>query len=64
MREKTDFAQRAQLQSQANKGMNEHWRIMNGSLKSDQQDKGELYAKAGIVEYWIVDIDHQLIHVH
>lgn len=38
--------------------------VSHSSLKSDQQDKEELYAKAGISEYWIVDIEHELIHVH
>ena len=38
--------------------------VSDSGLKSDQQDKEELYAKAGIVEFWIVDIQHELIHVH
>ncbi|MCA9085288.1 MAG: Uma2 family endonuclease [Planctomycetaceae bacterium] len=38
--------------------------VSDSSLKSDQQEKEELYAKAGIPEYWIVDITHELIHVH
>ena len=38
--------------------------VSYSSLKSDQQEKEELYAKAGIGEYWIVDITHELIHVH
>lgn len=38
--------------------------VSYSSLKSDQQDKESLYARAGIVEYWIVDIVNQKIHVH
>jgi len=38
--------------------------VSYSSLKSDQQDKEALYARAGIVEYWIVDIANQKIHVH
>ena len=38
--------------------------VSYSSLKSDQQDKEELYARAGIPEYWIVDINHESIHVH
>ncbi len=38
--------------------------VSYSSLKSDQQDKEALYAQAGIIEYWIIDIEHELIHVH
>jgi Uma2 family endonuclease len=38
--------------------------VSYSSLKSDQQDKEQLYAKAAIQEYWIVDIVGEQIHVH
>lgn len=38
--------------------------VSHSTLKSDQQEKESLYARAGIPEYWIVDILHQRIHVH
>jgi Uma2 family endonuclease len=38
--------------------------VSYSSLKSDQQDKEQLYARAGIPEYWIVDIVGEQIYVH
>lgn len=38
--------------------------VSHSSLKSDQAGKENLYARARIVEYWIVDVEHQQIHVH
>ncbi len=33
------------------------------SLQADLLDKAELYAEAGIVEYWIVDANDRCVHV-
>ena len=33
------------------------------SLATDLQEKADLYASAGIVEYWVVDVENQRIHV-
>lgn len=38
--------------------------VSYSSLKSDQQFKEQLYAAAGISEYWIVDVRQEVIHVH
>ncbi len=37
--------------------------VSYSSLQSDLQEKAELYAEAGIVEYWIVDAHGQCVHV-
>jgi len=38
--------------------------VADSSLKSDRDTKPELYAKAGIVEYWIANIADEVIHVY
>lgn len=38
--------------------------VADSSLKSDRDVKAELYAKAGIVEYWIVNVADEVIHVY
>ena len=38
--------------------------ISDTTLKTDRTDKAELYARAGIVEYWIVDVKGRAIYVH
>lgn len=38
--------------------------VSDSSLQSDKEEKALLYAKAAIVEYWLVDIPHQQIIVH
>lgn len=38
--------------------------VSNSSLKSDLEEKAELYAEAGIVEYWIVNAVESQVHVH
>ncbi|APZ95657.1 Uma2 family endonuclease [Fuerstiella marisgermanici] len=37
--------------------------VSHSSLKSDLVEKSELYAEAGIREYWIVDANSSCIHV-
>ena len=37
--------------------------VSYSSLQSDLQEKAELYAEAGIVEYWIVDASTSRVHV-
>ena len=37
--------------------------VSDSSLKSDLREKAELYAEAGIVEYWIVDASASCVHV-
>jgi Uma2 family endonuclease len=37
--------------------------VAYSSLKFDQGEKAELYAEAGIVEYWIVDAVGECVHV-
>ncbi len=38
--------------------------VSDSSLKSDQIEKEKLYAEAGIVEYWIVDLRREQVWVH
>lgn len=38
--------------------------VSYSSLKSDQEVKERLYAEAEIAEYWIVDVQKQVVHVH
>lgn len=38
--------------------------VAHSSLAIDRGIKVGLYARAGIVEYWLVDVDHQEIVVH
>ncbi len=38
--------------------------ISDSSLVTDQVVKGRLYARAGICEYWIVDLNSRRIHIH
>jgi Uma2 family endonuclease len=38
--------------------------VADSSLKSDRDTKAELYAKAGIVEYWIANVEDEVIHVY
>ncbi|MCA9163838.1 MAG: Uma2 family endonuclease, partial [Planctomycetales bacterium] len=38
--------------------------VADSSLAIDKTLKAELYAKAGIVEYWVVNTIDQLIHIH
>jgi Uma2 family endonuclease len=38
--------------------------VADSSLQSDRQEKAELYAKAGIVDYWVVNLADELIHVY
>ena len=38
--------------------------VSDSSLEKDIQDKGHLYAEAGIIEYWIIDTQSNLVHVY
>lgn len=38
--------------------------VAEASLRRDRDLKGTLYARAGIPEYWIVDVDAGQVHVH
>ncbi len=38
--------------------------VSNSSLTFDRNEKASLYAKAGIPEYWIVDVVHQRVEVY
>jgi Uma2 family endonuclease len=38
--------------------------VADTSLRYDKTIKAELYARHGVPEYWIVDIDAHVIHVH
>jgi Uma2 family endonuclease len=37
--------------------------VSDSSLQADLIEKAELYGQAGIVEYWIIDIQGRCIHV-
>jgi Uma2 family endonuclease len=37
--------------------------VADSSIASDLQEKADLYAKAGIAEYWVVDVPSSRIHV-
>ncbi len=37
--------------------------IADSTLKQDCQVKDKLYAHAGIVEYWVVDLPHRQVHI-
>lgn len=37
--------------------------VADSSLKSDRTTKADLYAEAGIQEYWVVDVQGQCIYV-
>ena len=37
--------------------------VANSSTHSDKEDKCQLYAEAGIREYWLVDLTTQQVHV-
>ena len=38
--------------------------VSHSSLQTDLREKAELYAEAGIVEYWIVDPSASCVHVY
>jgi Uma2 family endonuclease len=37
--------------------------VSDSSLRTDRAEKAEIYAAAGIEEYWIVDTRHEMIEV-
>ncbi len=38
--------------------------VSDSTLQFDLRIKGPLYARAGILEYWVIDIPHRQVHVH
>ena len=38
--------------------------VANASLKFDRQDKAELYARAAVPEYWVVNVADGIIEQH
>jgi Uma2 family endonuclease len=38
--------------------------VANDSLSTDLGDKADLYAKAGVPDYWVVDLQSRVTHVH
>ncbi len=38
--------------------------VADSTVNFDLNQKAELYARAGIADYWVVDIPAQLVHVH
>jgi len=38
--------------------------VANSTLAFDRDRKGPMYAKAGIPEYWIVDVAHDVVPVY
>jgi len=38
--------------------------VADSSLRRDRLIKPRLYAAAGVIEYWIVDLDSDAVHVH
>lgn len=37
--------------------------VSDSSLSSDLQDKADIYAQAGVQEYWVVDVPSSRVHV-
>ena len=38
--------------------------VADSSLKLDRQEKAELYARVGVPEYWVVDVEGRIIERH
>lgn len=38
--------------------------VADSSLREDLRDKRDVYARSGIQEYWVIDLNQQLVHVH
>lgn len=38
--------------------------VASDSLRKDLGPKTAIYAEAGVAEYWVVDVERQVIHVH
>jgi Uma2 family endonuclease len=38
--------------------------VADSSLKFDRQEKAEIYAEAGVPEYWVVNVADEVIEVH
>ena len=38
--------------------------VSDSRVKQDLDEKADLYAAHGIMEYWVVDVDAEQIHVH
>jgi Uma2 family endonuclease len=38
--------------------------VSDSSLKQDLGEKADLYAEHGVIEYWVIDISGEQVHVH
>lgn len=38
--------------------------VSDSSLKQDLGEKADLYAEYGVVEYWVIDVNLEQVHVH
>lgn len=38
--------------------------VASDSLRKDLGPKAAIYAEAGVTEYWVIDVERQVIHVH
>ena len=38
--------------------------VSDSSLKQDLGEKADLYAAHGVIEYWVVDVHAEVVHVH
>lgn len=38
--------------------------VARSSLATDLEAKPQIYAAAGVAEYWVVDLDARVVHVH
>ncbi|MBP9205245.1 MAG: Uma2 family endonuclease [Kofleriaceae bacterium] len=38
--------------------------VADSSLRKDRQLKRRIYAEAEVPEYWVVDVNHDVVHVH
>jgi Uma2 family endonuclease len=37
--------------------------VADTTLKRDQEKKAVIYAKAGIIEYWVIDLNTKQVHI-
>src|SRR5205085_1939182 len=38
--------------------------VADTSRRMDLSRKAELYARAGVPEYWVLDVDRRMLHIH
>lgn len=38
--------------------------VADNSLDQDLTEKAQLFSQHGIPEYWVVDIQHEQVHIH